>query len=120
MSTPSFRPDRILGILVEHGVEFVLIGGSAAVVHGSPHLTQDVDVCPRLVRENLERLVTALVELDARVRTQGVDEPLPFERSAEFLCPPCGRFSSARSGAEVWGCGRPALRLSLALGTREC
>lgn len=80
-----FRPDLILEILVRHEVEFVLIGGMAAVAHGSPHLTHDVDVCHKVERSNLERLSAALVELDARIRVLEDDEPLPFDRSPSFL-----------------------------------
>lgn len=80
-----FRPDRILVSLVQHRVEFVLIGGMAAAARGSPHITWDVDVCPSSQRQNLERLAAALVQLDARVRAKELGEPLPFDRSADFL-----------------------------------
>lgn len=80
-----FQPDRILEILVRRRVEFVLIGGMAGAVRGSPHMTWDVDVCPKTGRENLERLAEALVELDARIRANELEETLPFDRSPEFL-----------------------------------
>ncbi len=82
---PPFRPDLILEVLVRHGVEFVLIGGTAAAAHGSPHLTQDIDVCHKVERDNLERLSAALVELDAKIRVPDDEEALPFDRSAPFL-----------------------------------
>lgn len=81
----SFRPSSILDVLVRHEVDFILIGGAAAAAHGSPHMTQDVDVCPKMERANLERLAAALVELEAGIRAHGVDEPLTFDRSADFL-----------------------------------
>lgn len=84
MSEPSalrtFDGDAIIRVLVEHGVDFVLIGGYAAVVHGSPLLTRDVDVVPLTARDNYARLSAALFELDAKVRAQGV-EPLPFDHA---------------------------------------
>ena len=80
----TFDGVTILLLLTEHGVEFVLIGGFAAVVHGSPLPTQDVDVTPRRQRDNLARLSAALTELDARVRTEGTD-PLPFAHDPDSL-----------------------------------
>ena len=44
---PGFDPEAILRTLVDHGVEFVLIGGVAATLHGSPLRTGDVDICPQ-------------------------------------------------------------------------
>jgi hypothetical protein len=41
-------------------VEFILIGGLAATVHGSARLTQDVDVVYGRRPENLDRIVRAL------------------------------------------------------------
>ncbi len=35
---------NILRALVDGGVELILIGGAAAIVHGSARMTQDVDV----------------------------------------------------------------------------
>lgn len=79
-----FRADEILRVLARHGVQFVLIGGFAASVHGSPMLTTDVDITPEETAENLSRLSAALTELDARIRAEGI-EPLPFSHDAESL-----------------------------------
>jgi len=43
----SFDPIRILQQLSADGVEFVPIGGIAGRVHGSPTLTNDLDICDR-------------------------------------------------------------------------
>jgi hypothetical protein len=74
-----------LAILEKHRVDYVLIGGLAAALHGAIHLTTDADITPSREPENLARLAAALVELDARVRTEGVPEGLAFDRSAAFL-----------------------------------
>jgi hypothetical protein len=76
---------EIVRVLARHDVDFVLIGGLGAVVHGSPLLTRDADICPRRVRENLGRLAAALVDLDARIRTATEPDGVPFARDAEFL-----------------------------------
>jgi hypothetical protein len=75
----------MLRTLARHKVAYVLIGGLAASLHGSPHVTTDVDITPDRARENLERLAAALVELDARIRTEGEPGGLPFDRSAQML-----------------------------------
>ncbi len=81
----QFRPEVILRTLQNFHVQYVLIGGLAAILHGSPFMTLDVDVCPSRVRENLSRLAEALTEMDARIRAEGVPAGLPFDRSAQFL-----------------------------------
>jgi hypothetical protein len=81
----DFRPQEILRVLDQHGVRYVLIGGLAAVLHGAPHVTTDVDVVPEDGQANLERLSAALRDLDARIRTTGEPEGIPFDHSAESL-----------------------------------
>ena len=50
----------LLNRLIEGKVEFVLIGGFAAVAHGSSMLTQDIDVCCRFSTRNLRKLHQAV------------------------------------------------------------
>jgi hypothetical protein len=78
-----FSPLDMLRVLDRHGVAFVLIGGVAARLHGSPSLTGDLDVCYDRGKENLERLAEALKELRARLR--GVDDEVPFLLDAKTL-----------------------------------
>jgi hypothetical protein len=75
---PLLQGDQILRELLDAGVEFVLIGGLAAQVHGSPSLTGDVDICFALDKDNLERLATALHALGSirREMPPGVRAPL--------------------------------------------
>ena len=68
---------RIYESLVHGGVEFVLIGGCAANLHGSPRYTLDVDVVYRRSRENMERLVATLAPLKPYLR--GAPPGLPFK-----------------------------------------
>jgi hypothetical protein len=81
----SFQPAEILGALERHGVRYVVIGGLAATLHGSPLMTTDADICPARGGDNLQRLARALVELRARIRTPGVPEGLAFACDAAFL-----------------------------------
>lgn len=62
---PPLRPNELLETLIRHDVEFVVIGGIAAVLHGSPYTTFDLDVVYDRSDRNLDRLEAALEELDA-------------------------------------------------------
>lgn len=66
MATHSFR--RILEVLDAHGVEYVVVGGVAAVLHGAPVTTFDIDTLVKVDPENSDRVHKALRELDARFR----------------------------------------------------
>ena len=79
----AFDPLRALEALTEHGVSFVLIGGVACRLHGSPSVTRDVDICYERSTENLERLAEVLQRVEARLR--GVDADLPFLLDAKTL-----------------------------------
>ena len=68
--------ERLLEALSGAGVEFILVGGVAATVHGSARLTQDIDVVYARAGENLERLVTALAAHGPYLR--GAPSGLPF------------------------------------------
>ena len=63
------RYREILTVLSRHGVEFVVVGGVAAVLNGAPFMTYDVDVVHRRTPENIDRLVNALNELGAKYRS---------------------------------------------------
>ena len=64
--TPSFR--EILEVLNQHHVEYIVVGGVAAVIHGAPTTTFDLDALVRLNQVNAERLAMALSQLEARFR----------------------------------------------------
>ena len=74
---------KMLATLANGGVEFVLVGGYAAVAHGATLVTQDVDVCCRFTRENLFRLQTVLADLHPRHRM--TPDKLPLDLTDE-LC----------------------------------
>ena len=82
---PDFDAVAILEVLARHEVDHVLVGGLAATVHGSPLLTRDVDVVPASSQGVLARLSDSLRELDARVRTTGVESGLPVYHAAASL-----------------------------------
>lgn len=81
--TADFRPEEVIQLLGRHGVRYVLIGGLAAITHGSSLVTVDVDICHARDRDNLERLADALQEVRAELR--GVEPGLPFRLDAMTL-----------------------------------
>lgn len=82
---PEFDAEELIRALVEAEVRFVLVGGFAAVIHGSPYVTTDLDVVPDTSPANFERLSVALDRLGARVWSQSTPEGLPFSHDASSL-----------------------------------
>jgi hypothetical protein len=73
---PDFSPRALLRRLIDGGVDFVVVGGIAAVAHGSATFTQDLDIAYAPDPGNLDRLGRVLISLDARLR--GVTDDVPF------------------------------------------
>lgn len=82
-SWPDFEPDALLRRLTAAGVDFVVIGGYAAIAHGASVLTSDLDICFAPDDANLDALGRVLIDLDARLR--GIDEDVPFVSDAATL-----------------------------------
>lgn len=77
MARPPFDPIAVLQALDAEGVRYVVVGALGRVIHGSPELTDGIDIVPSLKDENLGRLGLALDELEARRRD---GKPLKLER----------------------------------------
>jgi hypothetical protein len=86
---PILRPGRLLGALHRLDVRFVLIGGVAERLLGSPRTTNDLDICPATDSRNLARLARALNELGAVYRPAGLESGFP----------PAGPWSAKSFGA---------------------
>ncbi len=102
MAQPRFQPELILEVLERHRVRYVVIGGLAALAHGSPFPTRDVDVTPEMGPDNLRRLSDALRALDAKTWFGENEEPLPFAHDGASL---------ANSG--VWNLATPFGRIDI-------
>lgn len=74
--------ESLIQRLTDAGVEFVVVGGVAAVAHGATRLTVDIDVCAPFTDANLARLLNALRDLHARIRSH---PPKPLPARAEDL-----------------------------------
>ena len=102
MTEPQFDPGKALRALDRHGVRFILIGGLAARLLGSPSITHDLDICYQRTAANLEALAAALEELKARLR--GAPEGLPFLLDAETLRRgDCFTFSTSAGALDILG-----------------
>lgn len=76
---------RLFGTLRRHRVRYVLIGGLAALYHGSPFPTEDADIAPADDDDNLRNLTAALTELNARIRAEGEPDGVAFVCDAATL-----------------------------------
>ncbi len=68
MEVPNSDFLDILQTLVAHKVEFIVVGGICATLHGVPLHTLDLDVVHSRSEENIDRLLPALAQLDSRFR----------------------------------------------------
>jgi len=75
--------ERTLGLLGGEGVRFVIVGGLAVTIHGSAHVTFDLDICYDRAGDNLARLTSALRPVNPRLR--GAPPGLPFRFDEETL-----------------------------------
>lgn len=83
MNESGFKWRETFEALDGFGVRFILIGGLAANLHGSPSVTFDIDICHERSMANLEKLADCLRSLQARLR--GVDDEVPFLMDAKTL-----------------------------------
>ncbi len=73
----------ILGRLSQAQVEFVVIGGVCAVLHGVSVVTFDLDICGPFSEANLRRLETALKDLHPYHRL--TPQHLPLQLTNEVI-----------------------------------
>lgn len=86
-----------IALLVNAQIDFIIVGGLAAVLHGADYFTHDIDVCYSRAPENLEKLAQALQSVKARLRGA----------SAEFLGPTVKILSLSYLVAAKQAAGRP-------------
>jgi hypothetical protein len=79
---------NLLERLVKAGVDFVIVGGFAGVVHGCTYVTQDVDICCDFSVANLLALQTAISDLDP------VHRMTPGRKKLQLTEQTCGQFKN--------------------------
>jgi len=77
MPKPNVDYVAILKTLRSHRVDFVVVGGVCAVLHGASLATFDLDVVHSREPHNLARLMAALEELDVHYRIPGRRDKKP-------------------------------------------
>ena len=78
----EFQAKPMLRALLEHRVDFVVIGGLAGMARGSSYPSFDLDVAYAREEQNVERLAKALRELGAILRGAPADVPFQLEARA--------------------------------------
>ena len=73
---PTADLEQLLRALHAAGVEHIVVGGAAAVIHGAPITTQDLDIVPQQTADNLDRLHQVLDRLDTRFRPVRADRDI--------------------------------------------
>ena|SRR5258706_501071 len=74
--------EALLQRLVEHDVDFVIIGAFASVVHGATLVTHDVDICCSFASRNLLKLQKSLADLHPIHRLTPNELPLKLTPAA--------------------------------------
>lgn len=85
---PEHGLPRLIEVLDRYKVDYLIVGGAAAVAYGARRPTDDADCVVRRERTNLERVAAALRELNARLRVAGMTDdearrlPIPIDATA--------------------------------------
>jgi hypothetical protein len=95
MRVPSLDFFALLKVLIEHKIDFIIVGGVSAVLHGSPITTFDLDLLHSRAPENISRLLAALKEIEAIYRGLGERR---IEPKAEQLASPGHQLLMTRFG----------------------
>jgi hypothetical protein len=93
---PELRFDEVLRVLTLHEVEFIVVGGIAAILQGSPLSTEDLDIVYQSSEDNNLRLEKALWELKA----------IYFDPAGRHIEPDAGRLATAKMHLLKTSCGR--------------
>ena len=79
-----FDPLPALRSLSTHGVDYILVGGLAAVLQGSPLPTYDIDITPAATAGNPERLGAALAAIGAVTLTHVADSSQALDQRIDL------------------------------------
>jgi hypothetical protein len=105
---PGTRFDELFRVLADHDVDYVLVGGAAAVLGGAFLATEDLDIVPDLEPGNVDRLLAAFEELQARYFDPAGREIRPDRERLEslrlhLLVTRFGRLDVMREVGDAWG-----------------
>lgn len=93
---------ELISLLVAGRVEFIIVGGAAATVHGASRLTDDLDLVYGRGRENVDRIIESLAPLAPYLR--GAPEGLPFKWEAQTILNGLNfRLTTSLGPLDLWG-----------------
>jgi len=75
--------EKLIPLLVENEIEFIIVGGAAATAHGSARLTLDLEIVYQRNEQNLGKIIRTLEPTKPYLR--GAPSGLPFNWSVETL-----------------------------------
>lgn len=78
-------PKEVIETLANHEVDYMLIGGLAAIAHGSQRVTRDFDLLLNPATANCRRMIAALVEVEAKEYLPKSKRWVPVSRDADSL-----------------------------------
>ena len=91
-------PAGVIAALERHQVRYVIIGGIAAQLHGSPAPTRGLDLTPERSAPNLARLAAALASVGAQEWVPGFGYPLQLPMDRRRLAGDCVLLTQTRYG----------------------
>ncbi len=118
---------QILSRLEAENVDYVVVGGFAAVTYGNPRVTVDIDICVTHSQENLQRLADAINPLEPRTSRNGariVLDSAPLGRESTKIYTSAGEldimhrltgiesFQALRDRSVVFDLGEHAVRVA--------
>jgi hypothetical protein len=80
-----FNPGPMLAALEAEGAVYVVIGGTAAAIHGARHVTFDLDITPDREIANLDRVAAALRRMNAHLYGMQPDVEKSFHLNGKML-----------------------------------
>jgi len=67
---PDLDFEKILNAFENEGVQYILVGGMAAIGHGVDYATKDIDFCYQRKNENFAAIIRALKPSNPRLRAK--------------------------------------------------
>jgi len=76
--------ENIKNIFNKYNIEYMLLGGGAAILQGFNYTTEDVDIYPEKSKSNCEKIVLALQELGFELNDKQTKEVLQGKDFVQF------------------------------------
>jgi hypothetical protein len=94
----DLEPAALIGALERFEVDYVVIGGLAAIAYGAQRITQDLDIAIDRSPHNCRRLIEALASLDAEICLDARRRTALTERADPAWLAERDRFFDTRAG----------------------